>query len=383
MLPSPTASPSASFNPEAARWSAAQARDWYDRQPWLVGCNFLPSNAINQLEMFQPETFDPATIQRELSWAAGLGMNVVRVYLHDLLWSIDPMGFLDRLDRFLGIASGLGIRGLLVFFDDCHFSQPQLGPQPAPQPGIHNSGWKQSPGEETVLAFDNGTVTEQERVRLQGYVQGVIGHFRDDARVLMWDIYNEPGQRDLLMHSLNLFQAAWSWAKAVRPTQPLTSGLEMDWDKQREELTRLHQACSDVVTFHSYGGQEDGKKLRAFIASQQSQPEPRPLICTEYMAREHGSTFQTYMPIFKQHRVGCLNWGLVAGKSNTIWPWTSRRSRRGPVEILTPDMVKSPDAKPARWFHDIFHVDGTPYDPAEAAFIREMTEAATTVEPLR
>ena len=68
------------------RWSEAQANAWYARQPWPVGADFLPSTAINELEMWQADTFDPTTIDRELGWAEGIGMNTMRVFLHNLLW---------------------------------------------------------------------------------------------------------------------------------------------------------------------------------------------------------------------------------------------------------------------------------------------------------
>ncbi len=65
-----------------SKWSANKAKEWYAKQGWLKGSNFQPSTAINQLEMFQAETFDTAAINRELGWAQGLGFNVMRVYLH-------------------------------------------------------------------------------------------------------------------------------------------------------------------------------------------------------------------------------------------------------------------------------------------------------------
>src|SRR5882757_7505005 len=119
---------------EPGRWAPKRAQTWYDSQPWLVGANFVPSTAINQLEMWQAETFDPATIERELGWAAGLGMNVMRVYLHDLLWAHDAAGFGERIDRYLAIAARYGIRTLFVLFDDCWRDEFALGPQPAPKP---------------------------------------------------------------------------------------------------------------------------------------------------------------------------------------------------------------------------------------------------------
>src|SRR4051812_7397814 len=91
--------------PESGRWTVERAAHWYAAMPWLVGCNFTPSYAINQLEFWQEETFDLSVIDRELGWAAHLGMNAVRVYLHDLLWDADPIGFVRRIDAFLATAA--------------------------------------------------------------------------------------------------------------------------------------------------------------------------------------------------------------------------------------------------------------------------------------
>ena len=77
----------------ASRWSVEQAQAWGINTPWLRGANFNPSTAINQLEMWQAETFDPQTIDRELGWAAGIGLNCMRVYLHHVAWEADKLGF--------------------------------------------------------------------------------------------------------------------------------------------------------------------------------------------------------------------------------------------------------------------------------------------------
>ena len=134
------------------RWPVEKAQAWYAQQPWLVGCDFIPSTAINQLEMWQADTFDPDTIDKELGWAEGIGLNVVRVYLHDLAYAQDPAGFLERMDRFLEIAQRHGIRALFVIFDDCWLADPKPGKQPEPWPGVHNSGWGREPGPRPVGA---------------------------------------------------------------------------------------------------------------------------------------------------------------------------------------------------------------------------------------
>lgn len=323
------------------RWSQQKANDWYHKQPWLVGCNFTPSTAINQLEMWQEGTFDPQTIDHELGWASSLGFNTVRVYLHDLLWEADADGFQKRIDRYLAIAFGHGIRTAFVFFDDCWNDEPKLGKQPNPLPGVHNSGWMQSPGRKIVN-------DSSQWGRLERYVKGVVERFSTDERVIFWDLYNEPGNNLQGTNSLPLLQKAFEWARGAGPSQPLSVGIWFDL----QEMNNFQLAASDIITFHNYN---DTENLRTQI--QDLKKHGRPLVCTEYMARGRDSKFQTHLPVFKSEQVGCLNWGLVSGKTQTIYPWGSPGG--GP--------------EPDPWFHDIFRKDGSSYDPDEVAFIQKIT----------
>jgi GNAT superfamily N-acetyltransferase len=344
-----------------------KAREWYEAQPWLVGCNFIPSTAINQLEMWQADTYDPSTIEKELTWAETLGFNVLRVYLHDLVWAADSRGFSERIDDFLGIAKRHGMRALLVLFDDCHRPDPELGTQPLPVAGVHNSGWKHSPGQKLVLQFHEGTVTEKEKARLENYVKGMLTRFAKDERVLMWDVYNEPGQSGNGDKTHELLKEAWQWAQQARPSQPLTACLDGSTGKKN---VALNAAKSDIITFHCYWGPGLEKTLRQHKDGHSG----RPILCTEYMARELGTTFRHSLPIFKRHRVGCLNWGLVAGKSQTHWNWETVRhlaDLREKGVFLRPG---DPIPEPPLWFHDIFRVDGTPFDPEEIESIRGITK---------
>jgi hypothetical protein len=329
-----------------------------------VGCNFLPSTAINQLEMWQADTYDPQTIEREVGWAAALGFNTLRVYLHDLVWRDDRAGFAARIDDFLGIADRHGMKVLLTLFDDCHRPDPQSGLQPLPVAGVHNSGWKQSPGQVLVMQFHNGTVPVAEVTRLRDYVQGVLTRFAHDARILMWDVYNEPGQGGYKDQSNALLVQTWQWAGAVRPSQPLTACLDGSLGDQN---LALNAAQSDIITFHGYNGDQ----LEPAILRIKAASGGRPVLCTEYMAREHGTTFQHSLPIFKKHGVGCINWGLVAGKSQTHFNWQTVEKidelRKQGAYIKAGD----PIPEPPLWFHDIFRVDGTPFDPAEVEFIKK------------
>ncbi|PRY34405.1 glycosyl hydrolase family 2 [Spirosoma oryzae] len=328
----------------AQRWTAQQANTWYKTQPFLVGANFIPSTAINQLEMWQADTFDPATIDKELGYAEGIGMNVMRVFLHNLVWEQDAEGFKKRIDQFLQIADKHHIKIMFVLFDSCWNDDPQLGKQPAPVTGKHNSGWVRAPG--TKRLFDSRTWAG-----LEQYTKGVLTAFANDKRVLVWDLFNEPtnsGYNDAVMP---LLTKTFAWAQAVRPSQPITAG----WWNDHELSNDLMFAQSDIITFHNYN---EAPKLEAQIIDLQKR-FGRPLICTEYMARTRNSTFQSSLPIFKKYKVGAINWGLVKGKTNTIYAWNA----------------PMPDGKePPIWFHDIFRPDGSVFDPAETALIKQLAK---------
>jgi hypothetical protein len=323
-----------------ARWPAAKAWEWYEKQPWLVGCNFIPSNSINQLEMWQADTFDPATIDRELKWASELGFNTVRVYLHDLAWEADAAGFKQRVSRFLDLAAKHQIKPMLVLFDDCWNANPKIGKQPEPRPGIHNSGWLQSPGRDAVNRPESWP-------RLEKYVKDILTTFAKDQRVLMWDLYNEPGNEAQGSKSLPLLKQTFRWARQVNPTQPLTAGV---WSSA-SDFNDFQEASSDVITFHNYS---DAVSLTGQIDNLKKLD--RPVICTEWLMRGI-SDVATCLPEFKQQRVGCFCWGLVAGKTQTIYPWKS------PLDAPEPKI----------WFHDLLRKDGTPFIAAEAELFRKLT----------
>ncbi len=348
------------------RWSEKQANDWYARQAWLVGCNYIPANAINELEMWQAETFDPKTIDQELGWAEGLGMNTLRVFLHDLLWQQDAEGFKKRIGQFLRIAEKHKIKPMFVLFDSCWDPFPQLGPQRAPKPGVHNSGWMQSPGA-------NALQDAAQYPRLEAYVKGVVGAFANDHRILAWDVWNEPDNTNGSSYGKQepankvelvsaLLPQVFSWARAARPVQPLTSGVwKGDWSAP-EKMTAIDKTMielSDIVSFHNY---DDGAEFEKRV--KWLERYNRPLLCTEYMARGNKSTFQGSLPMAKQYRVAAYNWGFVAGKTQTFLPWDSWQK-------------PYTDREPAIWFHEIFKQDGTPYRAEEVELIRHLTGKRT------
>ncbi len=347
------------------RWTPEQAQRWYKAQPWLVGCNYNPSTAINQLEMWQADTFDPERIDQELGWAEDLGFTSIRVYLHNLLWDQDREGFLERLETFLTIANKHGIGVMFVPLDGVWDPRPKLGPQRAPRPHVHNSGWVQAPG--AAILGD-----PKRHKELRPYITGLIGHFRNDRRIHAWDLFNEPENDNTNSYGRNgkktelpnkaematlLLKQVFHWAREANPSQPLTAGVWMGPWPRHDQLSPIEKIMleeSDVISFHNYGGLEH---VRPRV--EQLRRYGRPILCTEYMARPNGSRFDPVLGYFQKQQIAAYNWGFVAGKTQTNYPWDSWQ--------------RTYTAEPDLWFHEIFRPDGTPYDPKEVEYIKSLT----------
>jgi hypothetical protein len=349
------------------RWTEQAADAWYARQPWLVGSNYIPATAINELEMWQADTFDPQRIDLELGWAESLGLNTMRVFLHDLPWQQDANGFQKRIDTFLAITAKHHIRPVFVLFDSCWDPHPRLGKQHEPTPGVHNSGWVQSPGAEVLQ-------DPRQYTRLENYVKGVVGAFGKDRRVLAWDVWNEPDNKNESSYSgepknkeelvLALLPRVFAWAREKQPIQPLTSGV-WKWSLTGEltAVEKIQLELSDVISFHNYDNREEFEKRIVWL-----QKYHRPILCTEYMARGNGSTFEGSLPVAQKYGVAAINWGLVAGKTQTYLPWDSWQH-------------PYTDRQPQVWFHEIFRTDGTPYSGKETKFIRDSIQAEVKKKP--
>ncbi|QCR37396.1 1,4-beta-xylanase [Nissabacter sp. SGAir0207] len=349
------------------QWSAEQAQEWHRRQGWGCGFNYLPRTAVNWLEMWQADTFDEVTIEQELGWAARYGYNQLRTNLPFTVWQHDRDGLLARIDRFLQLADSHGIRVMLTLLDDCAFSgdEPFVGPQKPPRPGVHNSQAAGSPGRAKVLDPDSW-------LDIEAYVRDVVRHFRDDARVQAWDLYNEPGNGGIFsdahhcalydtrleIYALSLMVQIFGWARHELPSQPLTVAA---WHVDRDachrafnhpiDVAALH--LSDIISYHAYvdtpGQLAVMTKLMAF---------GRPVLCTEWLARHVGGVMEEQLPLFKAQQVGCYHWGLVQGKTQTWLPWPD----------VTPD--------PALWFHDVLTPEGAPFNEREMALVRQLRETA-------
>lgn len=342
------------------KWTEAQANSWYAAQPFYAGANFIPSNAINQIEMWSSDTFSPDVIDRELGWASAIGFNTMRVFLSDVVWNHEGEKFFKNVDKYLEIADKHGIKTLFVIFDSCWTPESAYGKQPEPKLCKHNSGWVKSPSFSIIK-------DQSKWGNLEQYVKAVVSKYANDKRVLGWDIYNEPGNvgytvidnvenqnAEVFKKTKQLLEKTFRWARAANPSQPITSGI---WTSDKhivgKNYNELQLSQSDVVSFHNYG---NPKALESQIAALKKLN--RPILCTEYMARPN-SLFNPSLGIMKKNKVAAYNWGLVSGKTQTIYSWEFNKKE------ATPDMLKV-------WFHDVFYESGVPYSQKEVDYIKNV-----------
>ncbi len=352
------------------QWTIEQAKAWQNQYSWLCGFNYIPASAINWTEMWQAESFDLPQIKKELCWAKDAGFNALRTNLPFIVWEHDRDGLLKRIAQFLEVCEDNHIYVMLTLMDDCGFSgeHPFLGPQKEPRSNIHNSQAAASPGRNKVIDQHCWPL-------IKDYIMDIIQTFSDDQRIIIWDLYNEPANRTIFTdvgkeaefdaaledYGLQLMEKSFDWARKINPKQPLTVG---GWHVSQHKGGRFcffdhkidQQAfkLSDIISFHAYVPLNIVVQMISTLKQYH-----RPILCTEWLARHASSYLTEQLPLFKENHIGCYQWGLVNGRTQTHLPWSS-------IQARFPDYQKL-------WFHDFFHFDGRAYDEKEAILVHELS----------
>lgn len=328
------------------RWRIEKIQKWWEWKKWPIGANYVTSDAVNDVEMWMNSTFNPPLIEKELKMARRIGMNSVRVFLSYIVWRKEGPTFERNFETFLRLAHEQGITVMPVLFDDCAFdfgAEPTYGPQPAPVPGVSNSRWVPSPG---FIIQDSPEQLEA----CKEYVDSIIGLHREDDRILVWDLYNEPGNTGRKEKCLPLLSRAFQWARALNPSQPLTAGV---WNyAENEEVNMFQFEQSDVISLHVYTPLARTKELIDLAKAYE-----RPILVTEWLHRPAGNLIKDHLPLFHAEKIGAWQWGLVLGRTQTNLAW----------ETMNGGL---PDPHPVLWQHDILYPDGTPYRQEEIDIIR-------------
>ncbi|MCP4377215.1 MAG: cellulase family glycosylhydrolase [bacterium] len=343
------------------RWTTQEAWDWYDAQPWMVGANWLPSYAVNPIEVWQADTLVPAAntfdldhIKGEFDIAQNTGMNTLRIFMSYEVWKADRNNYMTRVEQVVDAADKRGIKPMFVLWCDVNFDQPNqptLGEQAAPETGKILSRWT-GIGQDAVR--DNPGNWELDRTNSAAgsgskqYVQDIVGTYATDDRVQIWDLYNEPSNGGAGAGSLPLIQASVEWAREMDPIQPIAPNA---WGTNYTETKDL----SDIINIHEYHNNDQANT---------SSIDGRPVIVSEWMYRSDArpDIIMEALPRYHARKIGAWQWGLVNGDGMTQYPWWS-----------------TTDDDP--WFHDLYHRDGTPYNQAEVDLYVKLSNTAVPTMP--
>ena len=357
------------------KWREERAWQWYNSRPWIMGCNHVTGSVRNRIEMWQDETFAESLrkTEREFELAARTGFNAIRVMLPFFVWKHQREKFLEHLKEYVECASRNGLGVMIVLFNDCLIPKriadrtppPKFGPQPDPDWGYHG-GTKVTPfdGSREVGWWDGDDPAiwpEKE-----AYVRDLVGLFGRDERILMWDIWNEPGNNNRETRSLPLMEKVFGWVRELNPIQPLTA---CAWDFEGNyqvpptfydnpmsisAVERRAIELSDIITFHCYGKYDNVR-----FVTEQLKKFHRPIMNTEWLHRILHNNVEDILPYFAREHIGSFHWGLVNGYGQFHEPWEFLRS-----------LADKHDWAMDRWQHDIYRSDFTPYDEKEIAIFK-------------
>lgn len=365
---------------QAARgepWTKEKAWRWYNAQPWMRGCNYMPASCANRIDQWQEEGSDERfkEMERELDLAKSIGFNTLRIIVgpHGYsVWRSQHDGFMERFEKYLSMMSERGMRAVVVLALDGMFPLMEgklvpTGPQSYAlgyhggrrphRPGLSPKKKAPPPGKDVTDDFF-------------AMCREIMTKYRSDGRIVFWNLWNEPGnlKRDgtNARYLERLFALAWE----IDPVHPLAADV-WDGDYGTEEKTdnspqRLAGRLSDIVSYHCYGDYEEQVRIIRLLRRHYG----RPLLNTEWLARiKRNDVFSAY-PLYYIENIACMCWGFVAGKYQTYEPW----------EVMWQDLEKGTEESKSwditKWFHDLYRPSLRPYDPKEIELIKRFNAYA-------
>lgn len=349
------------------KWSEEKIWDWYNKRPWIRGCNFMSSDCANRIDQWQEYGFEQRfeTAKKELKLAAETGFNSIRIIPEFFVWEQEHDGFMKRFDRYIDEAYKNGISSMIVLGNDCMppkeeaLKRMHLGEQKIDL-GYHGGRKVSQHGKFNEPGYSLFDEPEYEEKFLE-YTKEIVTKYKNDERVIIWDVFNEPGNSNRLSLSLPLLKKMLKLIREINPIQPLTVGI---WTQSTNlenllEIEKFGLESSDIISYHNYNSYanniEELKNLKQY---------GRPIINTEWLNRCGQNTVEEMFPLFFLEKVGCYNWGLVAGKYQTFEPWNAvwDNYKENPENFKDFDFTK--------WFHDLYRPSLNPYNPKEIELIK-------------
>ena len=353
------------------RWSKERAWEWYNARPWLRGCNFMSSDCANRIDQWQEYGFEERleTTDKELKLLAETGFNSIRIIPEFIVWKKEHDGFMERFEKYLETADQYGITCMVVFGNDCMppkeelMNRMQLGEQHVDW-GYHGGRKVSQHGRFEGHGY---SLLDEPELAQEHYewVREIVSKYKNDERIVMWDVFNEPGNTKRGNLSLPHMEKFFEIIREIDPIQPLTAAI---WSggKNIEELPEIEKWAlenSDIVSYHNYCPYADNIEVIAELKKL-----GRPIINTEWLNRSNHNTVEDMFPLFFLEKIGCYNWGFVAGKYQTYEPYNG----------IWDDYEKNPsmDFDFTKWFHDLYRPSLHPYNPKEIELIKRFADLA-------
>lgn len=353
-------------------WSREKIWEWYNSKPWIRGCNFMSSDCANRIDQWQEYNFEERfeTTKRELALAAETGFNSIRIIPEFFVWKQEHDGFMERFERYISEAAKNGISCMIVLGNDCMppkeeaLARMHLGEQHVDW-GYH--GGRKISQHGSFEGAGYSIIDEPEYAEeFYKYVKEIVTKYKNDKRIIIWDVFNEPGNSKREKISMPVLKKMFEIIRNINPIQPLTVGVWRNYDYTViSEIEKFGLENSDIISYHNYGTYEQNIIILNWLKK-----FGRPIINTEWLNRCGGNSIEAHFPLFFLNKIGCYNWGFVAGKYQTYEPhnkiWDNYK--KNPADFERFDFTK--------WFHDLYRPSLNPYNPQEIELIKKFCELA-------
>ena len=354
------------------KWSKERAWEWYNNRPWIRGCNYMSASCANRVDQWQSLHFDKylKETEAELKLMRELGYNSVRLILEYVVWEKEHDVFLKNFERYISLCNSYGISCMIVLANDCMppktelWKMPSIGEQ-SYDIGYHGGRKHSQHGRHNAPAPHYYLDENDSREKYFEMVREIVSLYKDDARILMWDLFNEPGNSNRRGITMPNLKRMLDEVRKINPSQPLTIGAWWCGDDRcfNNEIDQFALESSDIITYHNYGKYEEHIQVIKYLKGL-----GRPIMNTEWLARCTGNTVFENFPLFYLENIGCYNWGFVAGKYQTYEPY------EGHWQWYNDD--KHADIDFTKWFHDLYRPSHRPYDPRETELISRLCALA-------
>lgn len=356
------------------RWSKERIWDWYNERPWMRGCNYMSADCANRVDQWQALGFEERfkTTEEELKLMQETGFNTVRLILEYVVWKEEHDGFMQRFDRYLSLCAKYGISCMIVLANDCMPPKTELWIEPYVGEQTYDWGYHGGKKHSQHSTMHQGPAPHfylddpEKRADYFKMVEEIVTKYKEDERICIWDVYNEPGNSRRQDITLPNLKRLFELVRKINPSQPLTTGLFKIKGDENIPLNEIEQYAldnSDIISYHFYRDYNEHVKIIKRLKN-----EGRPILNTEWLGRCFGNDIFSLFPLFYLEKIGCWNWGFVAGKYQTYEPWEGTWQQYEQGTATEVDFTK--------WFHDLYRPNHRPYDPKEIELIKHFCDLA-------